>query len=143
MSEPDELITLSPDQKIHAAALEAHLERRAARRFQNQLYWYRTVKERLLSEQLGILNSKAKVIDASAAERHESMLLPDGRRIRDVKTHELFREFDRLQVPNFSHTMSRSAAILAFAEFIEPVYRLAGQKAVDEFLARNKDSCSQ
>jgi hypothetical protein len=96
-----------------------------------------------MSEQLGITNSMVRTVDAGAAERHESMLLPDGRQLRDVKTHELFREFERLQVPNFAHTLSRSAAVLLFADYISPIYKAAGQKAVDEFLARNKDTCSQ
>jgi hypothetical protein len=137
VSEPD-VFTLSSDHEIHAAALAAHVERQAAKDFANRCYWFRTVKENLLSQQLGILNSKAKVIDASAAERHESMLLPDGRRLGDVRTPELFREFDRLKVPNFAHTMSRSAAILAFVEYVEPIRREAGEKAVAEWLERNK-----
>jgi hypothetical protein len=139
MSEPD-VFSLSSDQKIHEAALAAHGERKAAKRFQNQLYWYRTVKENLMSERLGIVTSRGgvKVIDAEAAKRHEHLKLPDGRAIRELKTHELMPVLDKLRIPNFSHTMSRSAAILLYAEFVEPIAAAGAAKALNEWLAQNR-----
>jgi hypothetical protein len=138
------MISLSSDQKIHESALTAHGERRAAKDFANRCYWFRRIRDARETKEeelsLGISNSMVKTVDAEAAKAHENLRLPDGRVLKDVKTHELMPVLDKLRIPNFSHTMSRSAAILLFAQFIKPIYEAAGEKAVREWLEENNRS---
>jgi hypothetical protein len=134
------MIALSSDQKIHESALAAHVDRQCVKDFANRCYWFRTIRENLLSEKLGIVSSigMVRTIDAEASRRHEDLKLPDGRRLGDVKTHELASAFDKLRIPGFHHTMGRSEAILTYAEFVRPIYEAAGEKAVREWLENNR-----
>jgi hypothetical protein len=134
------MISLSEDHEMRAALLAKHVERQAAKDFQNRCYWFRTVKENLLSERLGVVTSRGgvKVIDAEAAKKHEDLKLPDGRAIRELKTHELMPVLDKLKIPGFDHTLSRSAAVLLYAEFIEPIAAAGAAKALNEWLANNR-----
>jgi hypothetical protein len=144
MSEPDGVFNLSPDIEVHAASLAAHMQRCRAKEAANKDYWLqhikaaRQTKEKELS--LGISNSMVKTIDSEAAKAHENLRLPDGRVLKDVRTPELMPAIDKLKIPGFSHTLSRSAAILLYAQFIEPIYKAAGEKAVREWLEENNRS---
>jgi len=91
-----------------------------------------------LSQSLPVFsNSMIKQVNPDAAKAHEDLKLPDGRRIGEVKHHELASIFDKLKIPGFSHTLSRSAAIEKYAEHIAPIAKAGADKAVAEWLEKN------
>lgn len=88
-----------------------------------------------MSQSLGIVSSSSiKTINADAAKAHGDLKLPDGRRVADVAHHELAALFDRLKIPGFDHSLSRSAAIETYAEHIASIAKDGADKALSDWL---------
>ena len=63
---------------------------------------------------------------------YDDLLLPNGKRVGETESGELYRTFDRLKVPGFDHHLGRIAAIEKFAAEVARV----AQKGADEAVAR-------
>ena len=72
------------------------------------------------------------------ADPHNSLRLPDGRRVVDVDSGALYREFDRLKVAGFNHTLGRQTAIEKYAAHLGAIAKAGADAAIADYLQKNR-----
>jgi hypothetical protein len=68
---------------------------------------------------------------------HDSLPLPDGRKVGDVDTESLRGIFSKFGIENV-WTDGRATIVSRWADFINKVYADAGQEAVNKFLSERR-----
>ena len=82
--------------------------------------------------------TSAASFGVSTADPHGTLQLPDGRRVVDVDGGELYREFDRLKVAGFNHTLGRQTAIEKYAAHLGAVAKAGADAAIADYLQKNR-----
>jgi hypothetical protein len=72
------------------------------------------------------------------ATPYDGLKLTDGRSLGTVAGAELYREFDRLQIPGFNHSLGRLAAIDLYAKHLAAIGRTGADAAIAEYLQKNR-----
>ncbi len=79
--------------------------------------------------------SMVRVIEVKPQSHYEQIKLPGGQLVRDTHPTELYALLEKLNMPGFSHTIPRNAALDLYERHIEAIAKEAAAKAVDSFLA--------
>ena len=139
----DELFHLSEAADVHAAALAGYVERCRAKASANLDYWYRTIKENLVSQKLNMVSATSvRVVEMKRPDYYEEIKLPGGKLVRDTPPSELYGLLEKLSLPGFSHSMPRNAALDLYERHIDEIGKVAAEKAVAEFLQKQEsESC--
>lgn len=82
----------------------------------------------------------ARAPATSAKTKHDHLPLPDGRKIGEVKSAELFRLFAALGVPGVAAENGREANVNCFAAHLERIRFEAATAAMNAFLTAGRAS---
>jgi hypothetical protein len=61
---------------------------------------------------------------------HDGLKLPDGRSLGTVDNETVRREFDRLKIPGFNHSLGRLAAIELYAKHLAAIGKAGADAAI-------------
>ncbi len=73
------------------------------------------------------------IVTKTAAE-FDNVRVPGGRVVKDCTEGELYSIFEKIGVPNFSHTRSHVANLQSYAELLDEIGKTAADAAIAQFL---------
>ncbi len=75
------------------------------------------------------------IVTKTAAD-FDNVRVPGGRFVKDCTEGELYSIFEKIGVPNFSHTRSRVANLQSYSELLDEIGKTAADAAITQFLDR-------